>query len=68
MRAVLLVVGIFATGTIGYRVLESASWRDAFFMTVITITTVGYEEEVPLSRGGEVFTALLILAGLSWRN
>ena len=64
VRAVLLVAGIFATGTVGYRVLENASWWDAFFMTVITITTVGYEEEVPLSRGGEIFTSLLILAGL----
>ena len=64
VRAVLLVAGIFATGTVGYRLLENASWWDAFFMTVITITTVGYEEEVPLSRGGEVFTSFLILGGL----
>ena len=33
-------------------------------MTVITVTTVGYEEEVPLSREGEVFTSVLLLAGL----
>jgi len=58
------VIGVFAAGTIGYRTLEDASWWDAFFMTVITVTTVGYEEEVPLSRGGEVFTSILILAGL----
>ena len=64
VRAILLVAGIFVAGTIGYRVLEGASWWDAFFMTVITITTVGYEEEVPLSRGGEIFTSLLLLAGL----
>ena len=64
IRAVLLVIGIFASGTIGYSVLEDASWWDAFFMTVITVTTVGYEQEVPLSRGGEVFTSILLLAGL----
>lgn len=63
-RAVPPVIGVFAVGTVGYRVLEGASWWDAFFMTVITVTTVGYEEEVPLSRGGEVFTSILILAGL----
>ena len=64
VRAVLLVVGVFIAGTIGYRVLENAPWWDAFFMTVITITTVGYEEEVSLSREGEIFTSFLILAGL----
>ncbi len=64
VRAVLLVGAVFIAGTIGYRVLENASWWDAFFMTVITITTVGYEEEVSLSREGEIFTSFLILAGL----
>lgn len=64
VRAVMLVLGIIAAGTIGYHIIEEASWWDAFFMTVITITTVGYEEEVPLSRGGEVFTSILLLAGL----
>ena len=64
VRAVLLVTGVFIAGTIGYRVLENAPWWDAFFMTVITITTVGYEEEVSLSREGEIFTSFLILAGL----
>ena len=64
VRAVLLVAGVFIAGTLGYRVLENASWWDAFFMTVITITTVGYEEEVSLSREGEIFTSFLILAGL----
>ena len=64
VRAVVLVLGIIAAGTIGYQVIEDAGWWDAFFMTVITVTTVGYEQEVPLSRGGEVFTSILLLAGL----
>ena len=63
-RAAVFVTAIFVTGTIGYRVLEGASWWDSFFMTVITVTTVGYEEEVPLSRGGEIFTSVLLLSGL----
>ena len=63
-RAVVFVAAIFVAGTIGYRILEDASWWDSFFMTVITVTTVGYEEEVPLSRGGEIFTSLLLLSGL----
>ena len=64
VRAVLLVVTIFVVGTVGYRVIENASWWDSFFMTVITITTVGYEEEVRLSPAGELFTSFLILGGL----
>ena len=64
VRSVLLVATIFVVGTIGYHFIEGAAWWDSFFMTVITVTTVGFEEEVPLSRGGEVFTSILLLAGL----
>ena len=63
-RAFVFVAGIFVAGTIGYRILEDASWWDSFSMTVITVTTVGYEEEVPLSRLGEIFTSVLLLTGL----
>jgi voltage-gated potassium channel len=59
-----LLVLVFAGGTIGYRLIEGAGWWDAFYMTVITLTTVGYREVFPLSRAGEVFTALLLFAGL----
>ena len=64
LRAQLFAVAVFVCGTIGYRVLEGASWWDSFFMTVITVTTVGYEQEIPLSRGGEIFTSFLLFAGL----
>ncbi len=64
LRAQLFVVAVFVCGTIGYRLLEGASWWDSFFMTVITVTTVGYEQEIPLSRGGEIFTSFLLFAGL----
>ena len=64
VRPIVLVAGILVVGTVGYRTLEDASWWDAFFMTVITVTTVGYEEEVPLSRDGEIFTSVLLFAGL----
>ena len=62
-RAVVLVLAIFAVGTVGYRLIEGASWWDAFFMTIITVTTVGFSEEIPLSEIGELFTAFLLLAG-----
>jgi voltage-gated potassium channel len=44
--------------------LEGWSFLDALFMTVITITTVGYEEVHPLSPVGRVFTIVLIFVGV----
>jgi voltage-gated potassium channel len=55
---------VFAGGTIGYRLIEHAGWWDAFYMTVITLTTVGYREVFPLSQAGEAFTVALLFAGL----
>jgi len=37
---------------------------DAFYMTVISVTTAGYREVHPLSRPGEVFTAVLLILGV----
>ena len=53
-----------AGGTIGYMLLEGWSAWDAFYMTVITVTTVGYKEVHELSRAGEAFTVLLLLGGV----
>lgn len=58
------LAGIFVLGTIGYRVIDGAGWWEAFYMTAITLTTVGYGEVFPLSRAGEMFTVLLLLVGL----
>ncbi len=63
-RTLMYLVLVFTGGTIGYRVIEGAGWWDAFYMTVITLTTVGYREVFPLSRAGEVFTVVLLFAGL----
>ncbi len=63
-RATALVAGLFLIGTLGYRVVEGAPWWDAFYMTVITITTVGFAEQFPLSPVGEVLTVVLLVAGL----
>jgi len=60
----LLLALVFAGGTLGYRLIEKAGWWDSFYMTVITLTTVGYREVFSLSRGGEVFTVALLLAGI----
>jgi voltage-gated potassium channel len=60
----LLILALHALGTAGYVVIEGWSLWDAFYMTVITITTVGYGEVHPLTAGGQVFTVLLLLTGV----
>ncbi len=51
-------------GTIGYHLLEGWPLFDAFYMTVITLSTVGYGEVRPLSVSGRVLSILLILGGV----
>src|SRR4029077_20370180 len=53
-----------AGGTIGYVVIEGWSVWDAFYMTIITVTTVGFEEVHRLSRTGQAFTIVLLIAGV----
>lgn len=51
-------------GAIGYRVLEGWGWLDSFYMTVITLFTVGFREVHPLNNAGRIFTILLIIFGI----
>ena len=60
----LLILLVIVTGTIGYSLIEGWSLWDAFYMTIITITTVGYFEVHPLSTAGRVFTVAIILVGV----
>jgi len=62
----LLLVTVTVIGTVGFRVIDpTAGWVRAFFMTAITLTTVGFGEEVPIdSDGARIFTAVLILVGM----
>src|ERR671930_989090 len=60
----ILIALVMAGGTIGYMLIEGWDAWDAFYMTVITVTTVGYREVHPLSRAGEVFTVFLIVGGV----
>ena len=59
----ILVFLLFA-GTVGYTVLEGWTVIDALYMTVITFTTVGYQEVQPLSTAGRVFNIFLIVGGV----
>jgi voltage-gated potassium channel len=64
LRATGLVTALFFAGTVGYLVIEGAPVWDSFYMTVITITTVGFAEQFPLSPAGEALTVVLLVAGL----
>jgi voltage-gated potassium channel len=55
---------MLAAGTLGYMLIERWSFLDALFMTVTTITTVGYREIHPLDTKGRVFTIFLVLFGV----
>ncbi|MGB0165461.1 MAG: potassium channel family protein [Luteibaculum sp.] len=59
--SVSLLAGIMVLGTMGYRIIEDYSWLDAFYMTLITASTVGFSEVAPLTPLGKIFTAFLIL-------
>jgi len=62
---VVLVALVSAVGSLGYVVIEGWGVWDAVFMTIISVTTVGYGYVHPLSRAGEVWTALVLLAGVA---
>lgn len=68
-RRALLVGGLLISslgfGTIGFMVVEGYPAFDAFYMTLITVATVGYMEIHPLSHAGRVFNSFLILFGVS---
>jgi voltage-gated potassium channel len=60
----LVLVVLLAGGTLGYRSVGGWGWLDALYMTVITITTVGFQEVRPLGTGGRLFTMALALGGV----
>ena len=63
LPAVLLAI-VIAFGVTGYTLIERWNLFDAFFMTIITISTVGYGEVHPQSVAGRAFSAVLIVVGV----
>ena len=61
---VLFLVIVVDIGILGYHVIEGYGWLDALYMTVITLTTVGFHEVHPLSPRGQIFTIVLLMSGL----
>ncbi|MCK8481363.1 potassium channel family protein [Psychroserpens algicola] len=62
--AVFLLGIILIIGVLGFKMMSNYTWIDALYMTVITITTVGFGEVQPLDDNTKVFTIFLILASV----
>src|SRR2546428_14092821 len=58
-----LLAAVVACGTLGYVLIAGYPLLDAFYMTVITLTTVGHGEVHPLSPPGRIFSIGLIAVG-----
>lgn len=59
-----LLLALVAVGTVGYMIIEG--WRplDALYMTIITLTTIGFGETRPLGPTGKIFTIVFIIVGV----
>ncbi len=63
VNALAMLIGVITLGTIGYETIEdNYNFVDAFYMTIITISTVGFREVHELSDAGKIFTAFLIVS------
>src|ERR1700736_2514120 len=63
--AALLFLALLLTGTAGYMLIEGWSLLDAVYMTVTTLSTVGFGEIHPLHTAGRIFTIIYILIGVA---
>ena len=62
--ALILLIVIFTTGVIGFKIIMDLNWLDSFYMTAITVTTVGYREVVLPSNEAKIFITILILSSV----
>lgn len=63
--SLLMLIGIIAFGTCGYYLVEHMPLFEAFYMTIITMSTVGFAEVIPLSQSGRIITVIIIILGIS---
>lgn len=66
LGALLVLAALTVVGTVGYVLVEGVAVADALYMSVITLTAVGYQEVFPLSQEGRTFTMTLLLGGITW--
>ena len=60
----ILLGSVLLLGTVGFRIVEGWAWFDGFYMTLTTMTTIGYGEIHPLSHSGRIFNSFLIVASV----
>ncbi|HEX6495307.1 MAG TPA: NAD-binding protein [Acidobacteriaceae bacterium] len=69
VHRILFIAGLLCVtlliGTTGFVLIEGYTWFEGFYMTLTTITTIGYQELRPLSHAGRIFNTFLILFGVS---
>ena len=65
LGAIVYLVTLTVVGAVGYMAIEGWPWHEALYMTVITITAVGFLEVQPLSELGRDFTMVLLAAGIT---
>jgi voltage-gated potassium channel len=63
--ALFVMANLVILGPVGYMLIEDMSYNEALYMTVITISTVGFKEVRPLSTAGMYYTILVIAGGVS---
>lgn len=64
LGALLLLLLVFLVGVLGFVYIYDFTWIDAVYMTIITITTVGFGEVHPLSPSEKIFTSILIVSSI----
>jgi len=64
LLALILLTTVVLGGTLGFHVIEGWSWFDGFYMTLTTMTTIGYGENHPLSHAGRIFNSFMIVAAV----
>jgi voltage-gated potassium channel len=64
IKGLFILLVILLIGSVGYMVIEKWEFLDALYMTVITITTVGFGEVRQVTRLGRIFTIFIIFFGI----
>jgi voltage-gated potassium channel len=55
---------VLSVGTVFYHLNEHLSWLDAYYFSVITLTTVGYGDITPHTPSGKIFTTFYVFFGI----
>lgn len=62
--ALIFIVILIAIGTVGFNFIEGWDVLESFYTTIMTLTTIGYGDFAPKTRGGMLFTVMLVIFGV----